>query len=123
MLVYAVMMIVVFPLLWAALTHLSLMIFKGAQHGFETTFRVLSYAYFSILLPGMFLSLIPYLGGFAVLIWMLAVIIIGLGRAHEISGGKAAAAVLAPIGVCCGLYIGTILLFVAGPGIFDALKR
>jgi hypothetical protein len=41
-------------------------------------------------------------------IWGLVVVIIGLAEAHEISRGKAAAAVLIPVALC-GLGIAAVL--------------
>jgi hypothetical protein len=107
---YAVILVVVVPLVWAAVTHVSLMVVGGAKHGFETTFRVICFGYFSLLPPSMFLNLVPYLGGLAVMIWTVVVLVYGISRAHEISGGKATAAVLLPVGVCCGL--GLIIMIV-----------
>jgi hypothetical protein len=101
---YGVMLTVVWPAIWSAITHLMLMLYGSARQGFETTFRVICFAYFSVLLPGMFLALVPYVGGLGMLIWSMVVIIIGLSRGHEISGGKATLAVLTPIFVCCGVY-------------------
>ena len=102
---YAFMISVVSPFIMAAIYHLCLMMFGGARQGFETTFRVICYGYFSLLLPGMFIGLVPYLGGLAFLIWTIAVFIIGFSRAHETTSGKAAAAVFTPMVVCCGFYI------------------
>jgi hypothetical protein len=99
---YAVIWVVVVPLVWAAIIHVSLMVIGGAKHGFETTFRVICFGCFSVLPPSMFLNLVPYLGFFAAVVWTVVVLIYGISRAHEISGGKATAAVLLPVGVCCG---------------------
>lgn len=102
---YAVLLVVVMPLVWSGVTHVSLMMVGGANHGFETTFRVICFGYFSVLLPSMFLNFVPYLGGLAAGIWIAVVLIYGLSRAHETSGGRASAAVLLPLGVCCGLFV------------------
>jgi hypothetical protein len=119
---YGVILAVITPFVWAGIYHVSLMVFGGARQGFETTFRVVCYAYFSAFLPGMLLALFPYIGGLGLVIWMIALFIIGLSRAHEITGGKAAAAVLVPFAVCCGLYIAMIATFVAGPAMMDAFR-
>jgi hypothetical protein len=119
---YAVMISVVIPFIWSAVAHLMLILFGGARQGFETTFRVICFGYFSVLLPGMFLACVPYLGGLIMGIWAIVIVIFGLSRAHEISGGKATAAVLTPIGLCCGLYAAFIAVFLAGPSIMEALK-
>jgi hypothetical protein len=99
---YGVMLTLIFPLVWAGITHLMLMLVGGAKQGFETTFRVICFGYFSIFLPGMFINLVPYLGGFVVMIWTIVVLAHGLARAHETSGGRATAALLLPMGLCCG---------------------
>jgi hypothetical protein len=44
---------------------------------------------------------IPFLGGLIGAVWALVITIIGLAQAHGTSGGRAAAAVLVPLGVCC----------------------
>jgi hypothetical protein len=100
---YAVLLILVMPLVWSGMTHVSLMMVGGANHGFETTFRVICFGYFSVLLPSMLLNFVPYLGGFAAAIWTAVVLIYGISRAHETSGGRASAAVLLPMAVCCGI--------------------
>ena len=47
----------------------------------------------------------PLCGGVIGGIWALVIVIIGLAAAHEIPTGKAAAAVLIPIVVCCVLVL------------------
>ncbi len=83
----------------AGLVHLLLLVFDGGQHGFEATFRTIAYAYGGTaplnLLP------IPYLAPLVAWVWHLVAAIVGLGKAHETAGWKAAAAVLLPLGVCC----------------------
>lgn len=78
----------------AGILHLLLMMFGGARRGFETTFRVVCYVSGSITM----VYVLPYC-----IAWLPAMIcyfissIIGLARAHSISGGKAALAVCAPM--------------------------
>lgn len=108
---YGVILTVVMPLIWSAITHLMLLMYGAARQGFETTFRVICFGYFSVLLPGMFLAIVPYIGGLAMSVWMIVVIILGISRAHEISGGKATLAVLTPALACCGLYVLLIVAF------------
>lgn len=83
----------------AAIVHVMLLLLNGARRGFETTIRVAAYAHGSATL----LNLIPLCGGVVGSVWALVIIIIGIARAHEIPTGKAAAAVLIPIAVCCVL--------------------
>jgi hypothetical protein len=105
-------MVIVIPLITvlsmfiaAGIYHLMLVLLGAAQRPFETTMRVIAYGTGSTSL----LNFIPICGGFIGAIWSLIVAIIGLAQAHEISTGKAAAAVLIPFVVCCVL----ILIFYA----------
>jgi hypothetical protein len=95
----------------SAIYHVMLLLLGGART-FETTFRVVSYSAGSTGL----IAVIPFCGGFVSAIWQIVAAIIGLARAHEISTGKAAAAVLLPAIICCFvimLTIGTIIAMIA----------
>jgi hypothetical protein len=95
----------------SAIYHVMLLLLGGART-FETTFRVVSYSAGSTGL----IAIIPFCGGFVSAIWQIVAAIIGLARAHEISTGKAAAAVLLPAVICCVvvlLTIGTIIAMIA----------
>lgn len=87
--------------LYSGIYHVMLMMLKGANFPFETTFRVVAYntGAFSLLIA------VPICGQFIAGIVQIVVSIIGLSKAQEISGGKASAAVLIPLAVCCGLAI------------------
>jgi len=89
----------------AAITHLMLLLLGGARFPFETTFRVVAYCAggTSILL------LIPFCGQYAQGIVQIVFTIFGIWKAHEISGGKATAAVLLPIGLCVLAVVGIIV--------------
>ena len=93
----------------AAIHHVMLLIVGGANRGYETTFRVTSYATFSLI----WLFAIPYLGALIGSIWLMVLLIIGFSKAHEISAGKAALAVLLPPLVCCVGYIVLIVVVLA----------
>jgi len=88
--------------------HLFLLMVRGARAGFETTFRVVCYG----VSPVMFL-VIPVCGMPITSLWVMTLAIIGLKEAHEISGGKAAFAVLFPFVICCGLLILIIAVFMS----------
>jgi hypothetical protein len=95
----------------SAIYHVMLLLLGGART-FETTFRVVSYTAGSTGL----IAVIPFCGGFVSAVWQIVAAIIGLARAHEISTGKAAAAVLLPAVICCIviiLTIGTIIAMIA----------
>jgi len=82
----------------AAITHLFLMIFGGANGGYETTYRVLCYSY----APNLF-QIIPC-AGIVGAIWILVIEIIGLKEAHGTDYWRVALAVFAPtilIFFCC----------------------
>jgi hypothetical protein len=79
----------------AGLTHLALMILGGATQPFEATFRVNAYAYGTI----GWLSAVPFCGAIIGLVWGIVLEVIGIARVHEISTGKAAAAVLLPLAI------------------------
>lgn len=93
----------------SAIYHLLLMLLGGARQPFETTFRVVCYAGGSTSL----IQLIPVCGFVAGPIWNIIATILGLARAHEVSTGKAAAAVLLPIVLCCVVAIFFIATIVA----------
>lgn len=104
---------------WAAVVHLLLLLFGGAMHGFEATFRTTAYAYGT---TSLFL-LVPFCGWIVGFIWLLVVQIIGLKEIHGITTGKAAAAVLLPFFLCCcalaGLFFMVLALIInAGGGGF-----
>ena len=105
-LAYLLMLVVIVPLVSAAAMHATLLMIDGAKQGFETTFRVMCYGYYSALVPATFLNIVPYLGGMASMVWITVILVYGLSRGHEISGGKATTAVLLPMLMCCGGMIG-----------------
>jgi hypothetical protein len=82
----------------SAIVHLCLMIVGGANHSFETTFRVLA---FSLGSAGP-LQIIPLCGGLIFGGWAVVCTCIGLASAHETDTGRAVLAVFLPLIVCCG---------------------
>lgn len=113
---FSVLMLLLSPvlvLLWsammAAIYHLLLLLFGGAPQPFETTYRVVCYATGATYLW----LVIPMCGGFVAAIWNLVATIIGLTRAQEVPGGRAAAAVLLPLILvcfCCAAIFGFAML-------------
>lgn len=99
----------------AAIIHLFLMLFgalKDSRAGFEGTVRALSYS-----AVAQVANIVPFVGGFAAGLWALVLYVIGLAIVHKTSQGKAAAAVLVPIVLCCvciAMFFGTIMALVAG---------
>jgi hypothetical protein len=90
----------------SGILHLFLLMVRGAQAGFEATFRVVSYSYS----PYLFLA-VPFCGMLIATVWSTILTIVGLKEAHEISGGKATFAVLFPVLTCCGLFILGVVVF------------
>ncbi|HEV8376271.1 MAG TPA: YIP1 family protein [Candidatus Polarisedimenticolia bacterium] len=91
----------------SAVLHASLWILGGAKEGFATTLRTHCYASGSTAL----FQWIPLCGGLVGLVWWLVLQIYGLSRSHEISGGKAALAVLLPLALCCLMILALVILF------------
>jgi hypothetical protein len=83
----------------AGITHVLLMLFGGAQSGFEATFRVIAYSTGAVA-P---LYLVPGVGLLVGAIWGIVINIMGLAAIHNTTGLKAAAAVLLipVLCVCC----------------------
>lgn len=88
-------------------THLCLMMIRGANFPFETTFRFSCYALASIS-P---LMLIPVFGPLIWLIWGSYISIVGLKEAQKISAWKATWGLTLPVLICCGI---PLLLIVSG---------
>jgi hypothetical protein len=99
----------------SVISHLFLMIVGGAKRDFETTFRVVNYAAGSVA-P---LSAIPILGPLVGGVWCIVLYVIGFSKAHEVSIGRAALAVLLPLFLCCG--VGALGVF-AAVGAFAASR-
>ena len=93
--------------IWTGIIHLLLMLFGGAHRGYEASFRTMSYASGSVAIFYLF----PICGMYVAIVWSLVVQIIGLREIHETSAGKAAAAVLVPIGFCVVCVCLTAVLF------------
>jgi hypothetical protein len=92
------LLIVIGLFIGSAIVHLCLMIVGGANHSFETTFRVLAFSQGS---TGP-LQMVPICGGVIAGVWALVCNCIGLARAHETDTGRAVLAIFLPLIVCCG---------------------
>jgi hypothetical protein len=95
----------------AGILHVMLLILGGARRDFETTFRVVSFAEAPYII-----GLVPFCGGFVAGVWWIVLAIIGVTHAHEISGGKAALAVLLPIVLFCCCCVGLFMLALGSIG-------
>ena len=95
----------------AGVYHLCLMLLGGlkdSKAGFEGTFRVVAYSYFTQLV-----AVVPFIGIFAV-VWQVILTVLGLSRIHRTSQGKALAAVLIPLVLCCVCIIAAVMMAFAG---------
>ena len=94
-------------LILAVILHLTLLVFRAANGGFEATYRIVAFSAGScyMLLP------IPLVGPFFALVMQPIVLIYGIMYAHETSGWKAVASVFLPgilLLTCC---VGVVILF------------
>lgn len=99
--------VIIYSFIYTAILHLSLMIIKGNEQGFEATYRTVTYS-----MSTYWFNLIPFcLGAPVGAIWQIVLTIIGLKETHGISTGKAVVAWILPIIFCCGC---SIALFAFG---------
>lgn len=105
---FAPLLVLVGLYVGTAILHFFLWIVGGARNGIGATFRVVCWA------NGIqILNAIPFCGGLIGAVWVLVAEVIGIREAHETTTGRALAAVLLPLAVCCG--------FVAIIGILAAI--
>lgn len=101
----------------SAIYHLFLLMVGGTKEstaGFEGTVRAVSYG--SVANIAM---IIPIVGSVVAVVWSIVLYVIGLSRVHHTSTGKALAAVLLPLLLCCVCLI--ILGMTVGAALFTAL--
>ena len=94
--------------IWGAILHLMLLLVGGLEDssaGFEGSMRVVAYSQVATLAKA-----VPVIGGMISFIWGLFLAVIGITRLHGTSDGKAIAAVLLPIILCCACVV-TMVMF------------
>lgn len=102
-------------LIGTAIVHLFLLLFGGLKEspsGFEGSFRTLGYSSVSQLA-----GVVPFVGWLLALIWGVILQVIGLARLHRTTPGRALAAVVAPLLLCCVcivLFAATVIGLIAG---------
>ena len=104
----------------SAIIHLSLIIVRGNNNGYKTTFRAISYSY-----SGYLFGIIPFIGILIGNIYVFILTIIGVREGHEVSTGKAILAVLLPAIVIFGLVfiaILVVMMFIGSMGFFSGVK-
>ncbi|GAB4177313.1 MAG: YIP1 family protein [Calditrichia bacterium] len=93
--------------IFAGILHLFVMLVGANSNGFIATLRVVGYT------QGVqAFSIIPVFGGFITAIYGIVLTVIGIKEVQNTSGGKATAAVLLPLIVCCGCLIFGIAMLV-----------
>jgi hypothetical protein len=90
------LLVVVHLVVATLVIHLCVMVLGGAKRGLGATLRVLCYA-----LTATLAGVIPICGSIVSTFWYLYLLIIGLAKAHGITPGKAAVAILVPALLCC----------------------
>ncbi len=98
----------------SVIIHLCLMIVGGNKKGFQATFRTFAYANTARLFYVIPFFVIPFLAPilyFALNIYYLVLVVIGVREGHEISTGRAVLGVLLPLIVFVGLIILAAIFF------------
>jgi hypothetical protein len=95
-------------LVQAGILHLILLMLSIAQERFEATLRLVCYA-----ATGQIGNLVPFVGGYIALPWLIVLQVLGVAQTHRCTYGKATLAVLLPLIVCCGLTIGMVVVIFA----------
>jgi hypothetical protein len=105
-----VVTLVVVPILWlcalfvyGAVVHLFLMLYGGTRDsdtGYEGTVRALAWSSTSQL--G---QLVPFAGGLVALVWGVVLQTMALANLHRTTQGRALAAVLTPLALCCVCFV------------------
>lgn len=110
--IFAPVYIIIGLFIWSAIMHLCLVIVGGLNKsvaGFEGSFRVISYSAVAQLA-----NLIPVFGWLISFVWSLVLAVIGVQQVHETPTGKAVAAVLIPVVLCCACMGMMVALFGVG---------
>lgn len=110
MMILSPLLVIIGLYIGAFFLHLFLMIVRGADGGFEATFRVLAYGMATYIF-----NIVPFLGGLVSGGWMLVLMIIGLPRAHFTGVGRVLVAIfvipfalLIIFGIGMGVLVGVL---------------
>jgi hypothetical protein len=93
----------------SAIFHICLLIVGAGKKGFEATFRVVSYASSS-----QAFALLPFVGGFIIVIYNLVLWTIGFRESHQTTTGRAFIAVLLPV-IIMSFLIGLLVFAIILP--------
>jgi hypothetical protein len=102
-------MIAVGLFIGSGIFHICLLIVGAGKRGFEATFRVLSYASSS-----QAFALVPFVGGFIIVIYNLVLWTIGFRESHHTTTGRAFVAVLLPV-IIMSFLIGLLIVAIIIP--------
>ena len=102
-------MIAVGLFIGSGIFHICLLIVGAGKRGFEATFRVLSYASSS-----QAFALVPFVGGFIIVIYNLVLWTIGFRESHQTTTGRAFIAVLLPV-IIISFLIGLLIVAIIIP--------
>ncbi|SPD73906.1 conserved membrane hypothetical protein [uncultured Desulfobacterium sp.] len=106
-LVFAPILVIAAIFISTAVWHLFLLLLRGADNGFEATFRVVTYSH-----ALQVLGLIPLIGGWISLVWQLIVQIVGLREIHGTSYLKVFFALIIPAAIVFFFVVAVIILVV-----------
>ncbi len=115
--IFAPIAIVIGLFIISGIYHLFLLMVKGANKNFETTFNVVAYGMVSHIA-----EIIPFCGGIISWIYGIILAIIGLTEAHKTDSWKAVFAVFGPILLCCICCL-LIVLVLGGTGFLATLSN
>jgi hypothetical protein len=103
----------------AAVLHVCCMLvgaLNTSTSGFEGTFRATAYSEVASIA-----SIIPVIGPLITAVWWIVLAVMGLQRMHKTTQGKAIAAILIPVVLCCGVLI--LIGLVAGAAILSRMSH
>jgi len=100
--------VLIVMILTSLILHACLFLVRGGQKGYEATFRVVAYSQAT-----QFLSIIPFVGGIAAFVWLIAVQIIGLREIHDTSYGRVVLAYLIPFILLVGIVAAGVMFLAA----------
>jgi hypothetical protein len=109
-LVVTPIVVLVFLFIGSAIVHLFLLLFgatKSSESGFEGTLRALCWS-----TTAQLAQVVPFAGGLVALVWGIILQTLGLAELHRTTHGRALAAILAPLALCCvclGAFFGVAL--------------
>lgn len=78
--------------IYSAIIHLMLLLVRGGETGYKSTFRVVAYSQAALMW-----NIIPFMGSWIATVWKLVIQIVGLHEIHHISYARVIVAFLLPV--------------------------